>query len=96
MIATTPNAGATNPRVELARYRITEGEHVIYGQRIDGIVRLVDVPADEHGRRYVIERGLTSKAELDAIVADYVGQAARWDDVPAKPVCLNHMAGQRS
>ncbi|MFA9271927.1 hypothetical protein LRS13_06260 [Svornostia abyssi] len=88
--------GATNPRVELARYRITEGEHIIYGQRIRGVVRLVDVPADEHGRRYIIERGLTCMTELEAIVADYLQQAARWDAIPAEPVCLNHMAGQRS
>ena len=35
----------TNERVELARYTITAGERVIYGQRIRGVVRLVDVPA---------------------------------------------------
>lgn len=91
MSATAQRRGATNPRVELARYRISEGEHVIYGQRINGIVRLVDERADARGRRYVIERELCSMAELEAIVADYVGQAARWDAVPAGPVCLDHV-----
>jgi hypothetical protein len=33
-------------------------------------VRLTDVPADGHGRRYIIERGLTCMDELRAIVAD--------------------------
>lgn len=89
MTTTIPKAGATNPPVELARYRITTGEHIIYGQRIDGIVRLVDIPADQHGRRYVIERGLTRMAELEAIVADYLCQATRWDAVPAAPDCLD-------
>ena len=37
--------GATNERVELGRYTVTAGERVIYGQRVLGVVRLVDVPA---------------------------------------------------
>ena len=79
----------TNERVELARYAITAGERVIYGQRIRGVVRLVDVPTPGRGRRYLIERELTSMAELEAIVADYLEQAARWDAIPAAgPCCL--------
>jgi hypothetical protein len=51
-------------------------------------VRLVDVPASGIGRRFVIERGLTVMAELEAIVADYLDQAQRWDAIPALPRCL--------
>ena len=80
--------GATNERVELGRYTISAGERIVYGQRVLGVVRLVDIPVDGRGRRYVIERGLTSMAELEAIVADYLQQAARWDAPPAEPVCL--------
>lgn len=76
-------AGQTNPPVELARYRISDGERVLKGQRVMGVVRVVDAPADGRGRRYVVERELTSKLELEAIVADYLEQAARWDLVPA-------------
>jgi hypothetical protein len=36
------------------------------------------------------ERGLTSMAQLEAIVADYIEQASRWDAIPAEPVCLDH------
>jgi hypothetical protein len=36
----------------------------------------------------VIEHDLTSTAELDAVVVDYVEQAVRWDAPPAEPVCL--------
>lgn len=90
MSTTASRRGPTNPRIELARYRISGGEHVIYGQRIDGVVRLVDEPADARGRRYIIERELTCMAELEAIVADYIEQAARWDAVPARPVFLDH------
>jgi hypothetical protein len=84
---TTRPSGATNARVELGRYAISAGERVIYGQRVLGVVRLVDVPAAGRGRRYLIERGLTSMAELEAIVADYLEQAARWDAIPAAGPC---------
>jgi hypothetical protein len=78
---------ATNERVELARYTVTAGERVIHGQRVLGVVRLVDAPAGGRGRRYVIERELTSMAELEAIVADYLEQAAMWDAIPAAGAC---------
>ena len=83
----TTRAGQTNARVELARYRIGAGERVIYGQRVLGVVRLVDVPAGGDGRRYIIERELTVMAELEAIVADYLEQAAAWDVIPAVGCC---------
>ena len=86
-IIKTSRAGQTNARVELARYTIGAGERVIYGQRVLGVVRLVDAPADGNGRRYIIERELTVMAELDAIVADYLEQAAAWDVIPAAGCC---------
>jgi hypothetical protein len=82
-------------RVELARYRISAGERVIWGQRIDGVVRVSDVAADGHGRRYLIERGINCQAELDAIVADYVEQAIQWDGIPARPLCLGSSRSSR-
>ena len=75
--------GATNERTEIARYTLSTGERVVYGQRILGVVRLIDVPADGHGRRYLIERGLTVMAELQAIVTDYLDQSTHWDSIPA-------------
>jgi len=80
-------SGATNERVELGRYTITAGERIVYGQRVLGVVRLVDAAADGHGRRYVIERGLTCMAELEAIVADYLQQAGLWGAIPAAGPC---------
>ena len=82
-------------RVELARYSISAGERVVWGQRIDGVVRLSDVAADGQGRRYLIERGIACWAELDAIVRDYVEQAAAWDGIPALPLCLGRPDGAR-
>jgi hypothetical protein len=88
---TTPQAaerrGATNEPVELGRYTIPDGERVIYGQRVLGIVRLVDISATGHGRRYIIERELTVMAEVEAIVEDYLDQAVRWQLIPAAGSC---------
>ena len=64
-------------RVELARYRIPAGERVLYGQRIDGIVRVTDKPAGGTGRSFLVERGLEKLGELDALVADYVAESER-------------------
>jgi hypothetical protein len=68
---------AAGERVELARYQLRTGEPVLYGQRIDGAVAVVDVPASDHGRVYLIERQLESKAALDALVADYLTTSRR-------------------
>jgi hypothetical protein len=82
-------AGATNESVQLARYSVRAGQRVVHGKRVLGVVRLVDDPASGDGRHYVIERELTSMAELEAIVADYLQQAATWDVIPAAgPCCL--------
>ena len=84
----TRRAGPTNDRVELARYSVSAGERIVYGQRVFGIVRITDVPASGHGRHYLIERGLTRIAELDAVVADYLSQAELWDAVPVEACWL--------
>ena len=67
-------------RVQLGRYEISTGERVLYGQRVDGVVRVTDKPASGAGRSYLVERGLTSNAELEALVADYVEQSQRRDE----------------
>jgi hypothetical protein len=88
-VTETRRAGQTNERVELGRYTVTAGERVIHGKRVLGVVRLVDDPALGEGRHFVIERELTSMAELEAIVIDYLQQAAQWDVIPAAgPCCL--------
>jgi hypothetical protein len=71
-------------RVELGRYAISAGERVIYGQRVAGVVRVVDVPGSGRGRAYLIERELEQDglAALQALVADYLAQAAWLGEVP--------------
>jgi hypothetical protein len=76
--------GRTGQRVELARYTVAAGERIVYGQRVDGVVRITDNPASGHGRAYLVERGLEhdGHAALMALVADYVHQAQRLAAVP--------------
>jgi hypothetical protein len=54
----TRNGNPVGRRTELARYTVPAGPRILYGQRIDGIVRVTDVPASGHGRAYLVERGL--------------------------------------
>ena len=60
------------------------GERILYGQRINGVVRVTDRPAAGHGRSYLIERGLEQDgySALKALIADYTSQAGRLDEVP--------------
>jgi hypothetical protein len=78
------NGNPVGQRVELARYRIPAGERVLYGQRINGVVRLTDNPAVGRGRAYLIERELEQDGNtaLQALVADYVKQAELHGEVP--------------
>jgi hypothetical protein len=71
-------------RVELDRYRTAGAERILYGQRIDGVVRITDRPATETGRSYLIETGLEQDgyAALKALVTDYVREARRLEAVP--------------
>jgi hypothetical protein len=78
------NGNRVGQRVELARYRIPGGERVLYGQRINGVVRVTDNPANARGRAYLIERELEQdgNAALQALVHDYVEQAERHGEIP--------------
>ena len=75
-------APGVGQRTELARYTVSEGERILYGQRIDGIVRVTDRPVTVGGRAYLVERELETKTELDALIADYLQQAIKLDSPP--------------
>jgi hypothetical protein len=65
------NGNHVGKRVELARYRIPADERVLHGQRINGVVRVTDNPADGRGRAYLVERELErdGNGALQALVA---------------------------
>jgi hypothetical protein len=75
---------------ELARYTVaTGGARILFGQRVDGRVRVTDRPADlvdEQHRAHLVENDLESKAELDALVADYLARAKQLQVVPAAAI----------
>lgn len=80
-------SGRIGVRVELARYVVSAGERVLFGQRVDGVVRVTDVPAHAGGRAYLVERGLeqegsNANAALEALIADYLQQASELDAIP--------------
>jgi hypothetical protein len=82
-------APVVGKRTELARYTVAEGARLLYGQRIDGIVRVTDRPASEGGRAYLVERDLETRSELDALVAPRrrLPTAGRQTELPADSVC---------
>ena len=66
---------------------MTAGDRVLYGQRVDGVVRVTDMPLAAGGRAYLVERGLeeegpNANAALQALVADYLRRASVLDAVP--------------
>ncbi|MGI8414134.1 MAG: hypothetical protein ACR2LV_10475 [Solirubrobacteraceae bacterium] len=85
-ITPTAHTKATvGERVELARYTAAAGgERILYGQRVEGVVRLTDNPACGRGRAHLIERGLEHDGHdaLIALVADYLDQAERLKETP--------------
>ncbi len=89
--------GHTGQRVELGRYTVASGDQrILYGQRVDGVVRVTDVAAHGHGRAYLVERGLEQDgyAALRALVADYLGQAELLAAVPMAVCPLGSEVGE--
>ena len=85
------------PRVELARYLTSDdGERVIYGVRVGGMVVVSDWPATGAGRTYVIERGVTCQRELHALVTDYVDQSILRDEPAAIVRIGDDLAARRA
>jgi hypothetical protein len=80
-------------RVELARYAVCGGSRILYGQRIDGVVRVTDCPACGGGRAYLVERGLERDgySALRALVEDYTRQAGRLNAVPMAASLPEHI-----
>ena len=89
------NGNHVGERIELARYTVPVGERVLYGQRVNGVVRVVDVPLGSGGRSYLVERELEHDGydALKALVSDYLDQAELLEDVP---MAVSPLTGTRS
>jgi hypothetical protein len=75
---------------ELARYALPEGTRAIVAQRVDGRVAVSDIPQDFAGRVYLIERHVTSQAELNGLVAAYVAHSVE-AGCPAAVALRHHL-----
>jgi hypothetical protein len=89
----TATADKRGELCELARYAVPEGTRVLVGQRIDGVVHVFDWPAGGGGRRYHVEAGFGSKAELAVLLADYRRRAAQIGACPMSGVAIEHAWG---
>ncbi len=78
----TETAETTRRPQRLVSYTADVGERTLVGQRVDGVVRISDVPADGRGRTYLVEAEVGSMAELEALVADYTAKAKKLGWVP--------------
>ena len=82
MSATTTNTPkATGKTMVLATYQCDEGTRQLVGQRVDGIPRITDRPTGQ-GRSYLVEQGITTMAELQALIDDYQAKARRLGYAP--------------
>lgn len=84
MSATPTTEKHTGQPQVLATYQSHEGERQLVGQRVNGTVHISDIPTGDQGRVYLVEKGLTSMAELQAIVDDYTAQAAELGHPPTQ------------
>jgi hypothetical protein len=89
------NGNPVGERIELARYTVPVGERVLYGQRVNGVVRVTDVPVGGRGRAYLVERELEQDGygALNALLSDYLDQAQLLEDVP---MAVSPLTGTRS
>jgi hypothetical protein len=76
---------ANGQAIELARYHARCDERRLLGQRVEGRVRVTDVSSVPTARRYLVDSDLSDPAELAAVVADYLEQAAAYRDLPHAP-----------
>jgi hypothetical protein len=93
------NGNPVGERVELARYTVPDaGTRILYGQRVDGVVRITDVPATGHGRAYLVERELEQDGYgvLQALVRDYLEQAEELATIPMAASVYRHLIAQFS
>jgi hypothetical protein len=78
-----PNPAPTD-RLELARYRASDGPRRLVAHRIADSFRVVDSPLSGSGPIYTVETCIPSIEELEALTADYRHQAAELGDCPMR------------
>lgn len=93
-----PPRGAQEP-TEIGRYKLTAGQRVIYGERVNGRLRVTDRPsAPAPGPSYVVEHDLEDDGHsaLLALLADYIQRALELDEVPMASATVRQLLGTAS
>ncbi len=85
-----PKAGEPT---EIAHYYVGGGERVLYGELLDGRVRVIDRPRSGSGPDYLVERDLEAedRPALIALLADYIRRARQFDEVPMATAVVRHL-----
>jgi hypothetical protein len=78
----TPRKGKPHA---LAGYRVGRDRRLIVVQRINGVIRVGDLPANGKGRRYLVADNLSTYGELNDLLLDYTKQIAKLGAVAASP-----------
>lgn len=92
-MAATATADSKGQLCELGSYAVSDGARVLVGQRIDGVVHVFDWPATGPGRRYHVEAGFESKAELAVLVAEYRRCAEQLGACPMSRAAIERACG---
>jgi len=88
-MAATAAAESRGELCELGRYAVPEEARILVGRRIDGTVHVFDWPAAGAGRRYHVEAGFESKAELAVLLAEYRRRAERLGVCPMSRAAID-------
>ena len=63
---------------QLATYELPDGTaRALIAQRINGRVAITDLPLQDSGRVYLVERHIESRAAMDGLVAAYIEDSQR-------------------
>jgi len=74
----------TIEHVQLGSYEFTGGRRILCGQRINGVVRVTDRPAEGSGRCYLVRHVHDGDgySVLQALVSEYTREARQLDQIP--------------
>jgi hypothetical protein len=74
----------TIEQVKLGSYQFTGGRRILCGQRINGVVRVTDRPAEGTGRSYLVRHVHDGDgySALQALVSEYTREAGQLDEIP--------------
>jgi hypothetical protein len=92
-MAATAAVDSQSQVCELGRYVVPDEARLLVGQRIDGTVHVFDWPAAGRGRRFHVEAGFESKAELAVLLAEYRRRAERLGVCPMSRAAIDRACG---